>query len=275
LLKPLNQQEAFLRPAQMFAASIPCRAKFSRTRSLGALHFAARSGRDLIRGNSCNTATLLRSTTFARHVTWSGLQIARVSPALCGSSGRGFFSWLFSSGRATKPEDITKKTYFEIDIDGKPVGRILFGLYGEITPKTVNNFFALCTGEKGFGYKGCPFHRIIPGFMIQGGDFTNFNGTGGRSIYGTRFMDENFDVHHTKPGLLSMANAGPDTNGSQFFITTAVTSHLDGKHTVFGEVLEGMDVVNKIESCGTGTGRPTADVRIRTCGSWDAYSAEE
>lgn len=192
--------------------------------------------------------------------------------AAAGGSARGFFSWLFSSGRTVTPEDITKKAYFNIEISGKPAGRIVIGLYGAIVPKTVANFLALCTGEKGYGYKGCPFHRIIPGFMLQGGDFTNFNGTGGRSIYGARFEDENFEVHHTKPGLLSMANAGPDTNGSQFFITTAITSHLDGKHTVFGEVLEGMAVVAAIEELGSQSGRPRAEARIAGCGQWGPFS---
>uniref|UniRef100_A0A7S4RBH7 Peptidyl-prolyl cis-trans isomerase n=1 Tax=Alexandrium monilatum TaxID=311494 RepID=A0A7S4RBH7_9DINO len=193
-------------------------------------------------------------------------------PALAPLGSRGFFSSLFSSGRQIKPEDITKKAYFEISIGGKPAGRIIFGLYSAIVPKTSTNFLALCTGEKGYGYKGCPFHRIIPGFMIQGGDFTNFNGTGGRSIYGGRFEDENFEVHHTKPGLLSMANAGPNTNGSQFFITTAVTSHLDGKHTVFGEVIEGMSVVEKMEAVGTQSGRTLTEVKIQDCGAWDSFA---
>mmetsp|Transcript_63286 Transcript_63286/g.184968 ORF Transcript_63286/g.184968 Transcript_63286/m.184968 type:complete len:236 (+) Transcript_63286:48-755(+) len=202
----------------------------------------------------------------------TGFPACAPAAAPLGSRG-GFFSSLFSSGRQIQSEDITKKVFFDISIGGKPAGRVVFGLYGDIVPKTSANFLALCTGEKGYGYKGCPFHRIIPGFMCQGGDVTNFNGTGGRSIYGGRFEDENFEVHHTKPGLLSMANAGPNTNGSQFFITTAITSHLDGKHTVFGEVLEGMTVVEKMEAVGTRGGRTHSEVVIQDCGSWDAFAA--
>merc|ERR1711935_547976 len=149
---------------------------------------------------------------------------------------------------AAKGPKITSKVYFDMEIGGEPAGRITMGLYGKTTPKTAENFRALATGEKGFGYEGSKFHRVIKGFMIQGGDFTSGDGTGGKSIYGEKFKDENFKIKHTKPGLLSMANAGKDTNGSQFFITTVVTSHLDGKHVVFGEVLEGMDVVKTIEA---------------------------
>merc|ERR1711934_342877 len=165
--------------------------------------------------------------------------------------------------------EITEKVYFDITIDEEPAGQIVFGLFGNVVPKTVKNFATLCDGSAGVGnagkalhFQGSSFHRIIPGFMAQGGDFTAGNGTGGESIYGNKFNDENFDIKHTEPGLLSMANAGPNTNGSQFFITTIVTDWLDGRHTVFGKVLEGMDVVKRVEAQGSGTGQPKSQVTI-------------
>lgn len=169
---------------------------------------------------------------------------------------------------------VTHRVFLDITIDGNPAGRIVIGLFGDVVPKTAENFRHLCACDLGDGretgkplcYRGTPFHRIIPKFMNQGGDTSRHDGTGGESIYGGSMDDENFAVNHTGPGFVSMANAGPNTNGSQFFITTVATPWLNGHHVVFGKVMEGMEVVKAIEAVGTSNGKPTKPVMVADCG---------
>ncbi|KAJ2829980.1 cytochrome P450 cyp2 [Coemansia erecta] len=158
------------------------------------------------------------------------------------------------------------RVFFKVSTNSKPLGRIVMELRKDVVPKTAENFRALCTGEKGYGYKNTIFHRVIPQYLIQGGDFTDNTGIGGESIYGPKFDDENFELKHINAGLLSMANSGPHTNGSQFFITTMPCQWLDGKHVVFGKVVEGMSVVREIETRGSISGKPLQTVTIDECG---------
>ena len=174
---------------------------------------------------------------------------------------------------ADATSDANPTVYFDITLDGEPAGRVTFELFANIVPRTAENFRALCTGEKGatssgkpLHYKGSAFHRVIPGFMIQGGDFTRGDGRGGESIYGGQFNDENFNLAHTEKYLLSMANAGRNTQGSQFFVTTAITSHLDGKHVVFGRVKSGHGVIDAVEAVGSRGGKTSKSAIIADSG---------
>ena len=215
-----------------------------------------------------------------RHQTFSSAAVCPLPLSSAAISARYLTHRTFatssapSSSPSSSPSGKKPPVYFDISIGGGAARRVEFELFDDAVPRTAANFRALCTGEKGTSsvsgkalhYKGSYFHRVIPHFMLQGGDFTRGNGTGGESIYGVKFPDENFTLKHDRPGLLSMANAGPNSNGSQFFITTVVTSWLDGKHTVFGKVTKGMDTVKEVEKLGSASGQPKQKVQITDCG---------
>ncbi|MEW5301586.1 MAG: hypothetical protein WDW36_004437 [Sanguina aurantia] len=199
----------------------------------------------------------------------------RVLITLC-KKEMGYQSWTTLLEEDVPDMAITHRVYMQLEAGGKALGRVAIGLYGNAAPRTVENFVALCKGDGGVGgmgkalsFSGCNFHRIIPGFMVQGGDITNGDGTGGDSIFGPTFEDENLKLKHDGAGVLAMANAGKDTNSSQFYITLAAQPHLDGKHVVFGKVEAGMELVRRLESMGSSDGTPKQAVRVVSCGELD------